>query len=150
MFPLFFKAQTNTGEVRYIQFTLQQPQASTNETNSAKPKFETPKANKALNLFFRKVYHLGWIRLRHLCDQLNILDEDLRRKIWTCFETSLRSHTDLMRDRHLDQLLMCTVYSMCKIIKKDQSFQEIMRYYRLQPQAQSHVSFFVSKKYLLL
>jgi len=28
---------------------------------------------------------------------------------------------------------------MCKITKKDQSFQEIMRYYRLQPQAQSHV-----------
>ncbi|GIY26106.1 retinoblastoma-like protein 1 [Caerostris extrusa] len=48
-------------------------------------------------------------------------------------------HTDLMCDRHLDQLLMCSVYVICKVTKEDRSFQEIMKHYRLQPQAASHV-----------
>lgn len=137
----FSLAQTNTGEVRLIHVTLQ-PQSTTNlETNSSVPKSEPPKVNKAgsLGLFFRKVYHLAWLRLRDLCDKLNINDEDLRRKIWTCFEFSIRNHTDLMRDRHLDQILMCAVYAMCKVTGRDQSFQDIMKCYRQQPQASSHV-----------
>uniref|UniRef100_A0A8D0HLP5 Retinoblastoma-associated protein B-box domain-containing protein n=1 Tax=Sphenodon punctatus TaxID=8508 RepID=A0A8D0HLP5_SPHPU len=44
-----------------------------------------------------------------------------------------------MMDRHIDQLLMCAVYVMAKVTKEDQSFQNIMRCYRTQPQARSHV-----------
>ncbi|XP_035206612.1 retinoblastoma-like protein 2 [Stegodyphus dumicola] len=98
-----------------------------------------PKRTGSLGLFFRKVYHLAGVRLKELCDKLGILDDELRRKIWTCFEYSLMQHTDLMCDRHLDQLLMCAVYVICKVTKEDRSFQEIMKYYRLQPQAASHV-----------
>jgi len=78
--------------------------------------------------------------MRDLCDRLNIVDEDLKRKIWTCFELSLRNHTKLMKDRHIDQLLMCSIYAMCKVSRHDVSFQDIMKNYRLQPQAKSHVS----------
>ncbi|XP_061206538.1 retinoblastoma-like protein 2 [Neopsephotus bourkii] len=44
-----------------------------------------------------------------------------------------------MMDRHLDQLLMCAIYIMAKVTKEDRSFQNIMRCYRTQPQAKSHV-----------
>lgn len=98
-----------------------------------------PKRAGSLGLFFRKVYHLAGVRLRDLCDRLNILDEDLRRKIWTCFEYSLMQYTELMCDRHLDQLIMCAIYVICKVTREDKSFQEIMKCYRLQPQAASHV-----------
>ncbi|XP_042908450.1 retinoblastoma-like protein 1 [Parasteatoda tepidariorum] len=98
-----------------------------------------PKRTGSLALFFRKVYHLAGVRLKDLCDKLSILDEELRRKIWTCFEYSIMQHTELMTDRHLDQLLMCAVYVICKVTKEDRSFQEIMKHYRLQPQAASHV-----------
>ncbi|KAF8781812.1 Retinoblastoma-like protein 1 like protein [Argiope bruennichi] len=98
-----------------------------------------PKRTGSLGLFFRKVYHLAGVRLKELCDRLMITDEELRRKIWTCFEYCIMKHTDLMRDRHLDQLLMCSVYVICKVTKEDRSFQEIMKHYRLQPQAASHV-----------
>lgn len=50
-----------------------------------------------------------------MCDRLQISEDELTRKIWTCFEYSLMQHTDLMRDRHLDQLLMCAVYVICKV-----------------------------------
>ncbi|XP_054719521.1 retinoblastoma-like protein 1 [Uloborus diversus] len=98
-----------------------------------------PKRVGSLALFFRKVYHLAGVRLKDLCDHLNILEDELRQKIWTCFEYSLMKHTDLMCDRHLDQLLMCAVYVICKVTKEDRSFQEIMKHYRLQPQATSHI-----------
>uniref|UniRef100_A0A8D0B9A7 Retinoblastoma-like protein 2 n=1 Tax=Salvator merianae TaxID=96440 RepID=A0A8D0B9A7_SALMN len=98
------------------------------------------KSRKAgsLSLFFRKVFHLASVRLRDLCLKLDISDE-LRKKIWTCFEFSLVQCPELMRDRHLDQLLMCAIYIIAKVTKEDTSFQNIMRCYRTQPQAKSHV-----------
>ncbi|XP_076589284.1 retinoblastoma-like protein 2 isoform X1 [Chaetodon auriga] len=98
----------------------------------------SPLRKGSLSLFFRKVYHLASVRLRDLCAKLDISCE-LRRKIWTCFEYSLVHCTELMMDRHLDQLLMCAVYVMAKVTKEDRSFQNIMKCYRSQPQASSNV-----------
>uniref|UniRef100_A0A8C1V5D0 Retinoblastoma-like 2 (p130) n=1 Tax=Cyprinus carpio TaxID=7962 RepID=A0A8C1V5D0_CYPCA len=88
--------------------------------------------------FPHQVYHLASVRLRDLCAKLDI-SADLRRKIWTCFEYSLVHCTELMMDRHLDQLLMCAIYVMTKVTKEDKSFQNIMKCYRSQPQASSSV-----------
>uniref|UniRef100_H2SIQ6 Retinoblastoma-like 1 (p107) n=1 Tax=Takifugu rubripes TaxID=31033 RepID=H2SIQ6_TAKRU len=85
-----------------------------------------------------QVYHLASVRLRDLCWKLDI-SSDLRGKIWTCFEHTLIHCTDLMRGRHLDQLLLCSVYIMSKITKETHFFHDIMKCYRSQPQAHSHV-----------
>uniref|UniRef100_A0A8C0V3S5 RB transcriptional corepressor like 2 n=1 Tax=Cyanistes caeruleus TaxID=156563 RepID=A0A8C0V3S5_CYACU len=98
-----------------------------------------PRKMGSLALFFRKVYHLASVRLRDLCAKLDVSDE-LRKKIWTCFEYSLVHCPEIMMDRHLDQLLMCAIYVMTKVTNEDRSFQNIMRCYRTQPQAKSHVS----------
>lgn len=84
------------------------------------------------------MYHLASVRLRDLCVKLDVSDE-LRKKIWTCFEYSLVHCPEIMMDRHLDQLLMCAIYVMTKVTNEDRSFQNIMRCYRTQPQAKSHV-----------
>ncbi|XP_077385578.1 retinoblastoma-like protein 1 [Festucalex cinctus] len=97
-----------------------------------------PQRTGSLALFFRKVYHLASVRLRDLCAKLDISSE-LRAKIWTAFEHSLLHATELMRDRHLDQMLLCTVYIIAKISKEAHTFQDIMKCYRSQPQASSHV-----------
>lgn len=98
-----------------------------------------PVRSGSLALFFRKVYHLSAVRLQDLCDRLNILDVDVCRKIWTCFEHSIVNHTDLMKDRHLDQLILCAVYVVTKVTKVNKCFQEILQCYRQQPQTKSHV-----------
>uniref|UniRef100_A0A9J8BHM2 Retinoblastoma-like protein 1 n=1 Tax=Cyprinus carpio carpio TaxID=630221 RepID=A0A9J8BHM2_CYPCA len=103
------------------------------------PAVNRPRRTGSLALFFRKVYHLASVRLRDLCLKLDISSE-LRGKIWTCFEHSLLHCTDLMKDRHLDQLLLCAVYIISKITKQEHTFQDIMKCYRTQPQANSHVS----------
>ena len=61
-----------------------------------------------------QMYHLVSVRLRHLCEQLGV-DNELRSQIWTCFEHTIVHFIDLMQDRHIDQLLMCAVYVMCKV-----------------------------------
>uniref|UniRef100_A0A3B4XRW9 Retinoblastoma-like protein 2 n=1 Tax=Seriola lalandi dorsalis TaxID=1841481 RepID=A0A3B4XRW9_SERLL len=127
-------AQTLTGTLT-VQSAVTKP--------AAKPA-SSPLRKGSLSLFFRKVYHLASVRLRDLCAKLDISSE-LRRKIWTCFEYSLVHCTDLMMDRHLDQLLMCAVYVMAKVTKEDKSFQNIMKCYRSQPQASSN-SFFKMKR----
>lgn len=43
------------------------------------------------------------------------ISSELRGKIWTCFEHSLVHCTDLMKDRHLDQLLLCSIYIISKV-----------------------------------
>lgn len=98
-----------------------------------------PKRTGSLGLFFRKFYHLASVRMQELCLHLKLKDVELKRKIWTCFEHTIIHHTDLMQDRHLDQILMCSVYIICKVGKIEKNFTEIMRCYRLQPQAQSHI-----------
>lgn len=78
--------------------------------------------------------------MNDLCKKLEFIDTDLKKKIWTIFEYSVKDQTEFMKDRHLDQILMCAVYVICKIAKIEKnSFTEIMRCYRLQPQAESHI-----------
>ncbi|XP_034004323.1 retinoblastoma-like protein 2 isoform X2 [Trematomus bernacchii] len=98
-----------------------------------------PPRSNSLHLFTRKVYMLMGKRLEKLCSTLHI-SEELRLKIWTCFEHSLVHFTDLMKDRHLDQLLMCAIYMMAKITNVKISFKHIIHCYESQPLASRSVS----------
>lgn len=72
---------------------------------------------KSLRLFFRKFYQLAHLRLKDLCKNLQFANnpENLLQMIWTLFEHAVIEHTGLMKDRHVDQILMCCVYVLCKI-----------------------------------
>ncbi|XP_035741130.1 retinoblastoma-like protein 1 isoform X3 [Vespa mandarinia] len=123
------------------------PRTSTSQTTTnlsqitpATREVGKPKKTGSVALFFRKFYNLACVRMQDLCNSLDITDVDLQKKIWTIFEYSIKERTELMRDRHLDQILMCAVYVICKLVKMEKnSFTEIMRCYRLQPQAESHI-----------
>ncbi|XP_043678585.1 retinoblastoma-like protein 1 isoform X3 [Vespula pensylvanica] len=127
------------------QLTVPRTSASQTTTNlsqitSVTKEVGKPKKTGSVALFFRKFYNLACVRMQDLCNSLDITDVDLQKKIWTIFEYSIKERTELMRDRHLDQILMCAVYVICKLVKMEKnSFTEIMRCYRLQPQAESHI-----------
>ena len=109
------------------------------EQATEKKEEDKPKRTGSLSLFFRKFYHLGSVRMQELCHHLDLNDSELKRKIWTCFQHAITNHIDLMRDRHIDQLLMCAVYVICKVTRNERTFTDVMKCYRLQPQASSHV-----------
>lgn len=113
--------------------------ASSNTVQATNRDMAKPKRTGSVALFFRKFYNLASVRMQDLCNSLDIMDTD-KRKIWTIFEYSIKERTELMKDRHLDQILMCAIYVICKLVKMEKnSFTEIMRCYRLQPQAESHI-----------
>ena len=102
-------------------FTVVSPGSAKQQIILSTADFETtsvptckPTKTGSLCIFFRKVYHVAHLRLDFLCHTLEIT-EDVKRKIWTAFEYTIRSQTDLMKDRHLDQLLMCSLYIVCKV-----------------------------------
>lgn len=61
-----------------------------------------------------QVYSLMGKRLQEQCRTLQISHE-IRQKIWTCFDHSLVHFTDLVVDRHLDQLMLCAINIMTKV-----------------------------------
>lgn len=64
---------------------------------------------------FVQFYSLAVVRINDLCTRLRLTDDELKRKIWTCLEYSIMHQTQLMKDRHLDQILMCAVYVICRV-----------------------------------
>jgi len=76
---------------------------------------------------------------------LNEHYQSMLKKIWNIFEYSICfefKHDDngtdgkeeaenLMLDRHLDQMLMCSIYGACKATGLSIKFQDIMKHYRL-------------------
>lgn len=91
--------------------TSHEVDASLQNTNS-----QNSLAPKSIRLFLRKFYQLAHLRLKDLCKNLQFANNtELLRKIWTLFEYAILEHTTLMKDRHLDQILMCCVYVLCKI-----------------------------------
>ncbi|XP_050674700.1 retinoblastoma-like protein 2 isoform X2 [Leptidea sinapis] len=108
------------------------------------PNTTPKKTNNSLILFFRKFYSLAVVRMNDLCTRLRLTDDELKRKIWTCLEYSIMLQTQLMKDRHLDQILMCSVYVICKVSNTasnqvERTFADIMRCYRQRPLADNHV-----------
>lgn len=92
-----------------------------------------------VKLFFRKFYKLAYLRMREICLHLNYLNDLNMQKIWTIFEYSITKKCQLMRDRHLDQLLMCAIYVFGRNAKIPTTFKDIMLSYRKQPQTTSDV-----------
>lgn len=93
----------------------------------------------SMKLFFRKFYKLAYLRMIEICRHLNYLNDQYMQKIWTIFEYSITKESELMRDRHLDQILMCAIYVFGRNGKFQTTFKDIMLSYRKQPQTTSDV-----------
>lgn len=91
----------------------------------------------SVNIFFRKFYSLASLRLQKLARDLELLS--YLQKIWTIFEYSILNHVHLMENRHVDQLLMCSIYIFARAQNMTTKFKDIMTVYRSQPQAESHI-----------
>lgn len=96
------------------------------------------KRSGPLLMFLNKVFRLGHQRLKSLCSLL-LISEDVQQKIWTCFELCLTWRTDLMKNRHLDMILMCCIYGVCKVTDREIKFKDIVTAYRTLPFAEAHV-----------
>ncbi|XP_053563996.1 retinoblastoma-associated protein [Bombina bombina] len=84
----------------------------------------------SLSLFYKKVYRLAYLRLNNLCSSLLSDYPDLEHVIWTFFQHTLQHEYELMKDRHLDQIMMCSMYGICKAKNIDLLFKTIVTSYK--------------------
>ena len=96
------------------------------------------KRSQSLELFFRKVYSLASIRSKDLCSKLQISPK-VYLQVWQCIIHLLTDPLCLMCNRHLDQIIMCSVYGVCRVNELGVTFKQIIDQYKSQPQAHSKV-----------
>ncbi|XP_051902931.1 retinoblastoma-associated protein [Hippocampus zosterae] len=89
--------------------------------------------SNSLSLFYKKLYRLAYTRLKMLCSYLLSPYPELEPIIWTLFQHTLQHKYELMRDRHLDQLMMSAMYAICKVKSVDLRFKAIVSSYKNMP-----------------
>ncbi|GMF13625.1 unnamed protein product [Phytophthora lilii] len=67
-----------------------------------------------LRLFFRMVLSRAASRIYQLCNLLG-LDSTDQNQIWTAVKECITSHHNLLKDRHLDLIMLCSIYAVCKV-----------------------------------
>jgi len=104
---------------------------------------KTSQINRKLGLFTRKVAHLAHIRIKEMVNLINNGSDNLI-KIHTGIIRQIEYgfmhimiNTTLLQNRHIDQLLMCVLYSVCKINMIPVSFNQIVEVYRCIPHSNS-------------
>jgi len=70
-----------------------------------------------LSFIFRKVMRIAHFRIETICSVLKIPKQyPVMSQIWIAFRYMLRHHTELLYDRHIDHLVLCAVYGICKVM----------------------------------
>lgn len=90
---------------------------------------DTAKTNRSLKHFFSKVFYLAHKRLSDLCQAVKV-NHELKQKVWTCLRYCIISQRELLRQRHLDQIMMCCLFGICRVVRQDIKFKDIMTVYK--------------------
>jgi len=86
----------------------------------------------AVSFVFRKLVKLSARRIHKLCQKLCLIDPVVD-VIWKAWKYFLRKNVTLLFNRHIDQLILCTVYGVCRVIKvvPEVSFVRIIDCYQM-------------------
>lgn len=107
-------------------------------TGSNDRKYCAASIRTSISKFYRKLVALAASRIHLLCKSNNVPNQFVNQ-IWTVAKECITKHYTLLRGRHLDTLLLCSLYGLCKINQKAKllSFQSITAVYiRMNPLAQ--------------
>ncbi|PKA47582.1 Retinoblastoma-related protein [Apostasia shenzhenica] len=102
-------------------------------------------AEAGINIFFNKILKLAAIRIKSLCERLG-LHQQFVELVYLLFQQILRHRTALFFSRHIDQLILCSIYGVNKISSLNLTFKGIIYHYRRQPQCRTQVFRSVYKK----
>jgi hypothetical protein len=105
------------------------PPSITEEDDESAQSAERPSESlhPSLQLFFRRVLSHAAHRIVELSDALG-LEESVREEIWQATKHALSDHTELLIGRHIDQLICCSIFGVCKILSS-MSFNAIFASY---------------------
>ncbi|OQS04311.1 hypothetical protein THRCLA_03444 [Thraustotheca clavata] len=84
-----------------------------------------------LQIFFRKVLALAANRIYALGQHLK-LEAKYLNQIWTCVKECISTYQELLKDRHLDHLILCSFYGVCKVnhVLPEVTFKRVLEAYK--------------------
>jgi hypothetical protein len=93
----------------------------------------SPSSVEPHDLFFRRVLHLAAYKIMTLSAEMQ-LDDEIKEQLWEVMKKCLSFETHLLFNRHLDQLVLCTIYGVWKIqaqrIGRTIKFNDIIKKYK--------------------
>ncbi len=72
--------------------------------------------NPIFSIFFKRLLSYLAQRLVEVTEQLEILEE-VKEKVWELVKTCVTDHMDLIANRSLDTIVLCSIYAVCKLFK---------------------------------
>ena len=103
---------------------------------------EKRRAKASLDVFFVKVLRLASLRLADICARLHVSNE-VTRNAFQLVEFVIYEKTSLLYARHLDMIVLSSIYGACKIAANEDDrnvkFKDIVYRYHKQPQATKEV-----------
>mmetsp|Transcript_636 Transcript_636/g.1507 ORF Transcript_636/g.1507 Transcript_636/m.1507 type:complete len:1305 (-) Transcript_636:136-4050(-) len=83
-----------------------------------KPSFGSSSEVNFVSFVLRKLLKFIFFRIRAICAALDLSSEGaLHTQILVAFRYLLRLHISIFIDRHIDQLLLCTIYGVCRVMQ---------------------------------
>lgn len=77
------------------------------------------------------MYRLVSKRINDLCSLFTEIPKERIEQTWSIVYHILNNERDLMQDRHIDHLIMCSMYAICnKMYKMKIAFKDIIFNYR--------------------
>ena len=85
-------------------------------------------SHPALLMFCRRVLSHSAIRIMELSQMLG-LDESIREEIWSVMKNALSEETELFINRHMDQIVISTIYGVCRAKNLNVTFNSLITKY---------------------
>ena len=98
---------------------------------SARRLSKNPEAN-FVSYIFRKILKISQMRINSICQGLGIPPSfPIANEAWIAFRYLMRQHIEVLFDRHVDHLILCSIYGICKMMKlqPDVTFTRIIDVY---------------------
>ncbi|CAG9322649.1 unnamed protein product [Blepharisma stoltei] len=84
--------------------------------------------HKSFQMYFRRFLSQAAQKILDLTNAINA-PEHVKEKIWSSLKYLLSEKTEILINRHLDQLILCTIYGVCKLSECPMNFKTLMEKY---------------------
>lgn len=89
------------------------------------------------NIFFKRLLSYLAQKLVEVTEQVEILEE-VKERIWELIKNCITEHLDLLNNRTLDTIVLCSIYAVCKVFKPV-SFKTLIENFSVQNPGKEHV-----------
>ena len=84
---------------------------------NCKSPFASSDETNFLSYLLRKLLKVAYYRIQAMCHALSLPVDPVANQVLVAFRFLLRNAVELLYDRHVDQSIVCSIYSVCKTLK---------------------------------